>query len=243
LPTLARRRALQAYNLQMCGRYVTAEQASIEREFNLVRTEWQFPTNFNAAPSQTVPIVRIDGGNLQSGLVRWGLVPFFAKGKPGKYATFNARMESLTSSASFRGPWNRAQRCIVPALGFYEWHVKADGSKQPYFIHVEDQGVFGFAGLWERSRLDAATVMESCTIITMPANALMAEIHNTKARMPAILTRDMRETWLSGSPEAAAAALAPYPAERMIGYEVSSRVNSPRNNDEKLLEPLHVDVD
>jgi putative SOS response-associated peptidase YedK len=227
----------------MCGRYVSPEEASIEREFNLVRTEWQFPTNFNVAPSQTVPIVRIDGGNPASALVRWGLVPFFAKGKPGKYSTFNARAETLTSSASYRGAWAGARRCIVPALGFYEWHVRADGSKQPFFIHVEDQSVFGFAGLWERSRADAATVVESCTIITLPANEMMAQIHNTKARMPAILPRELRDVWLCGNPEAAAAALTPYPAERMVAYEVSTRVNSPRNNDEKLLEPLHVDVD
>ena len=209
----------------MCGRYVSPEEASIEREFNLVRSEWQFPANFNVAPSQSVPIVRVEDGNPKSVLVRWGLVPFFAKGKPGKYSTFNARAETLTTSSSYRGDWTGGRRCIIPALGFYEWHVKADGGKQPFFIHVEDQSVFGFAGLWERSRADASTVVESCTIITLPANELM------------------REAWLSGSPEAAAAALAPYPAERMVAYEVSPRVNSPRNNDEKLLEPLHVDVD
>ena len=231
------------YNRDMCGRYVSPEEASIEREFNLVRSEWQFPPNFNVAPSQTVPIVRVEDGNPKSALVRWGLVPFFAKGKPGKYSTFNARAETLTTSASYRGAWTGGRRCIIPALGFYEWHVKADGGKQPFFIHVEDQSVFGFAGLWERSRADASTVLESCTIITLPANELMAEIHNTKTRMPAILPRELREAWLSGSPEAAAAALAPYPAERMVAYEVSPRVNSPRNNDEKLLEPLHVDVD
>ena len=228
---------------EMCGRYVSPEEASIEREFNLVRSEWQFPANFNVAPSQTVPIVRVEDGSPKSALVRWGLVPFFAKGKPGKYSTFNARAETLTTSASYRGAWSDGRRCIIPALGFYEWHVKADGGKQPFFIHVEDQSVFGFAGLWERSRADASTVVESCTIITLPANELMAEIHNSKARMPAILSLELREAWLSGSPEDAAAALAPYPAERMVAYEVSPRVNSPRNNDEKLLEPLHVDVD
>jgi putative SOS response-associated peptidase YedK len=227
----------------MCGRYVSPEEASIEREFNLVRAEWQFPANFNVAPSQTVPIVRVEDGHPKSALVRWGLVPFFAKGKPGKYSTFNARAETLSSSASYRGAWAGARRCIIPALGFYEWHLKADGAKQPFYIQVEDQSIFGFAGLWERSRAEDSSVVESCTIITLPANEMMAQIHNTKARMPAILSRELRETWLSGSPEAAAAALAPYPAERMVAYEVSSRVNSPRNNDEKLLEPLHVDVD
>ncbi len=227
----------------MCGRYVSPEESSIEREFNLVRTEWQFPANFNVAPSQAVPIVRVDDGTLKGALLRWGLVPSFAKGKPGKYATFNARVETVATSASYRGPWRNAQRCIVPALGFYEWHVNRDGAKQPFFIHLDDQDVFGFAGLWERSRAESNTLVESCTIITMPANALMTEINNTKARMPAILARDMREAWLSGSTEAAAAALVTYPDEHMVAYAVSTRVNSPRNNDEKLLDPLHADAD
>jgi putative SOS response-associated peptidase YedK len=227
----------------MCGRYVSPDEASIEREFNLVRTEWQFPANFNTAPSQAVPAIRARESNLESVLLRWGLVPFFAKGKPGKYSTINARVETIESSASFRGPWEKGQRCIIPALGFYEWHVNADGSKQPFYIHLDDQPIFGFAGLWERSRIDADTVMESCTIITMPANGLMAGVHNSKGRMPAILARDMRDLWLFGSPQAAAAALVAYAEDRMIAYPVDPRVNSPRNNDESLLDPLLTDVD
>jgi putative SOS response-associated peptidase YedK len=77
----------------------------------------------------------------------------------------DARAETLASGALFGGPWKRGQRCIIPALGFYEWHVNAVGIKQPFYIHLDDQTIFGFAGLWED---------ESCTIITLPANALMA---------------------------------------------------------------------
>jgi putative SOS response-associated peptidase YedK len=218
-----------AYDCQVCGRYVSPDEASIEREFNLVRSEWQFPANFNTAPSQAVPAIRRRDSGREGVLLRWGLVPFFAQGKPGKYSTFNARRETLETSVSFRGPWNSGRRCIIPALGFYEWHVNADGSKQPFYIHLEDQDIFGFAGLWEG---------ETCTIITMPANALMAGIHNSKARMPGILAREAREVWLSGSPDAAAAALEAYPSDRMVAYPVDPRVNSPRNNDETLLDPL-----
>jgi putative SOS response-associated peptidase YedK len=128
-------------------------------------------------------------------------------------------------------------------VGFYEWHVNSDGTKQPFYIHLEDQPIFGFAGLWERSRADEGTVIESCTIITLQANALMAGVHNSKARMPAILPLDMRETWLFGGPEAAAAALVAYPDDRMIAYPVDARVNSSRNNDETLLDPLQTDPD
>ena len=218
----------------MCGRYVSPDDASIEREFHLVRTEWQFPANFNTAPSQTVPAIRARDADREGVLLRWGLVPFFATGKPGKYSTFNARSETLASSAIFRGPWKHGQRCIIPALGFYEWHVNADGTKQPFYIHLEDQAIFGFAGLWEG---------ETCTIITMPANALMASVHNSQARMPAILARDSRELWLFGTLEAAGAVLIAYPDDRMIAYPVDPRVNSPRNNDETLLDPLKTDAD
>jgi|SRR5882672_3964499 len=218
----------------MCGRYVSPDEASIEREFNLVRTEWQFPANFNVAPSLAVPAIRARSGVREGVLLRWGLAPLFAGGNPGRYSTFNARSETLASSAIFRGPWNRGQRCIIPALGFYEWHVNADGTKRPFYIHLDDQAIFGFAGLWEG---------ESCTIITMPANTLMAGVHNSKARMPAILAQGMREPWLFGNPEAAGAALAAYPDDRMIAYPVDPRVNSARNNDETLLDPLETNAD
>lgn len=222
----------------MCGRYVSPDEASLEREFNLVRAEWRFPPNFNVAPTQTVPAIRVDDGAAHAVPLRWGLVPFFAKGVPGKYSTINARIETIETGASYRGPWKRGQRCILPALGFYEWHVDAAGRKQPFFIHLGDQPVFGFAGLWDRSAGADGRVIESCTIITMPANRFMAEIHNVKVRMPAILTREGRQTWLRGDAGQARAALVPYPDELMEAYEVSTRVNSPRNNDEKLLDPL-----
>jgi len=218
----------------MCGRYVSADEASIEREFNLVRTEWQFPANFNIPPSSAVPAIRARGADREGALLRWGLVPHFGGGKPGKYNTFNARSETLASSVMFSGPWKRGQRCIIPARGFYEWHVNADGTKQPFYIHLEDQTIFGLAGLWEG---------ETCTVITMPANTLMAGIHNSQARMPAILPRDSRESWLFGALEAVGAALVAYPADRMIAYPVSPRVNSPRNNDETLLDRSETDAD
>jgi putative SOS response-associated peptidase YedK len=135
----------------------------------------------------------------------------------------------------------RGQRCILPAVGFYEWHLNDDGSKQPFYITCADQPVFGFAGLWDSSKRDDGTVVESCTIITMPPNALMAEIHNAKQRMPMILAFENIEAWLEGSADDAHAALMPYPAELMAAWPVSARVNSPKNNDAKLLSPWKSD--
>jgi putative SOS response-associated peptidase YedK len=218
----------------MCRRYVSPDAASIAHEFNPAHGDWGFPANFNTAPSQQVPAVRAINGKTEGVLLRWGI---------GKAGTFNTRIETLATSGRSRASWKQGRRCIIPALGFYEWHVDPDGIKRPFYVHVDDQDVFGFAGLWERSGMDANTVTEWCTIITMPANSLMAEIDNAKARMPAILRREQRGLWLFGAEESAATALAAYANERMIAYATSSRVDAPQNNDESLLEPLQTDVD
>jgi putative SOS response-associated peptidase YedK len=223
----------------MCGRYVSPDEASIEREFNLVRTEWQFPPSFNVAPTQSVPIVRTIDGVRHGALLRWGLIPFFARGVPTKYSTINARIETVQTAASYRGPWKRAQRCLVVVRGFYEWQVQADGkTKIPFYITMNDQDVAAFAGLWDSSKTDAGDYIESCTHITVPANRLVGEIHNTKHRMPAILAKEDREAWLTGTPDEAWATLKPYPDDHMVAWPVSTRVNSPKNNEAKLIEPV-----
>jgi putative SOS response-associated peptidase YedK len=223
----------------MCGRYVSPDEATIEREFNLVRSEWQFPPSYNVAPTQDVPIVRAYKAGERTGTrVHWGLIPFWAKGVQPKYSTINATVEKLKDGATWRGPWKRGQRCILPALGFYEWQVQADGKrKQPFYITLNDQDVFGFAGLWDSSTGADGVDVESCTIVTMPANRLMTEIHNVKHRMPAILAKEDREVWLSGSPDEAFATIKQYPDTHMLAVPVSTRVGSPKNNDAKLIEP------
>src|SRR5450759_5432151 len=113
----------------MCGRYVSPDEASIEREFNLVHADWKFPASFNVAPTQEVPVVRIREAGRQGLRLRWGLIPFFAHGIPPKYSTINARIETVETAPSYRGPWKRAQRCIQVAAGFYEWHLSVDGQK------------------------------------------------------------------------------------------------------------------
>jgi putative SOS response-associated peptidase YedK len=100
------------------------------------------------------------------------LNPFLAKGVQPKYSTINATVEKLTDAATWRGPWNRSQRSILPILGFYEWKVQANGKKkQPFYITLNDQDVFGFAGLWDTSTGANGVAIASCAIVTMPANA------------------------------------------------------------------------
>jgi putative SOS response-associated peptidase YedK len=222
----------------MCGRYVNPATAEAERYFAVHLIHWHFERSYNVAPTQPVPVVRLADAQREGLMMRWGLVPFFAKGVPPKYSTINATIEKLTDGPSWRGPWKRGQRCILPAAGFYEWHVNEDGTKTPFYITMADQPVFGFAGLWDRSVTAEGVALESCTIITMPPNALMAEIHNAKQRMPAILQQADIEAWLTGSTDEARAALKPYPDDLMHAQKVSTRVNSPKNNHESLIEPV-----
>ena len=127
------------------------------------------------------------------------------------------------------------------ASGFYEWHLLPDGkSKQPYFIKPADQDSFAFAGLWDASRADDGTTIYSFSIITLPASPLMAQIHNTKRREPAMLTAADCRTWLGGTAEQGRALLQPYPDELLVSWPVSRRVNSPSSNDEKLLQPVEI---
>jgi len=221
----------------MCGRYVSPDEASIEREFTLVRAEWQFPPSYNVAPTQDVPVVRMTkAGERVGALMHWGLIPYWAKGVPPKYSTINATVEKLAEAATWRDPWKRGQRCIMPALGFYEWQLLPDGkNKQPYYVTLNDQDIFGFAGLWDSSTGADGVTVQSCTIVTMPANRLMSEIHNVKHRMPAILAREDRDTWLAGTPNDAFAVIKQYPDTHLVATPVSKRVNTPKNNDSELI--------
>jgi putative SOS response-associated peptidase YedK len=225
----------------MCGRYISPDEASIEREFNLVRQDQNLSPSYNVAPTQMVPVVRAVDGTRKLETLRWGLIPFFAKGESPKYSTINARIETVETAASYRGPWKRGQRCLQIATGFFEWHLDEAGRKAPYFIHLNDQPIFGFAGLWDRSIKADGTAVESVVHITMPANDLMKSIHNTGSnphRMPAILRREDQEAWLAGSVDDARSVLKQYDAGLMVAYEVSTRVNTPKNNDVTLIDPV-----
>jgi putative SOS response-associated peptidase YedK len=225
----------------MCGRYVSPDQAAVEREFGLVHQEWQFPPSWNVCPTDGVPVIRIYKGERQGLRMRWGLVPFFAKGVPLKASTINARIETLETAATWRGCWEREQRCLQVATGFYEWHIDSAGQKAPYYIHLADQPMFTFASLWDRSFKADGTAVESCALITMPANELMREIHNAGSspyRMPAILRGEDREAWLKGTAAEARAVLKPYESGLMVAHRVGPRVNSPKNNDAGLTEAM-----
>lgn len=169
-------------------------------------------------------------------LLHWGLVPFWSKDKKIGYRTINARAETVASKPTFRAAF-RHRRCLIPADGFYEWQTQP-GGKQPYYITLQEQGLFAFAGLWEQWRGDNDEVLESCTLIVTEANALMQPIHH---RMPVILDPKDYDTWLDPANAAKrepAALLKPYPAQRMAAYPVSREVNNPKHTDASCIAPL-----
>ena len=228
----------------MCGRYVAPDAADIERHWNIRHVRNPIDrVNYNTAPTHLVPALRrgVDG-DAQLAALRWGLIPFWARGVAPKYGTINATIERMQEAPTYRGPWRRGQRCIVAAYGFYEWQTRPGPGgkpvKQPYYIRIGDQEMFGMAGLWDASTDADGDTVESCTLLTMPANRIMATIHNGRERMPAILERADHEAWLSGAPEEALDCLKPYADELMIARPVSSRVNSPKNNDAALVDEV-----
>ena len=223
----------------MCGKYILAQAAKAERAMGIRRGRWDYPLSYRVLPSEEVPVVIAACGEREAALMRWGLIPWWAHGVALRASTINATVERIDTAPSYRDPWQRAQRCIMPMAGFYEPHVNEDGSRDPFFLHLIEREVFGVAGLWERSRRADGSYVVSCTLITVPANRLLAEVHNGKLRMPALLAEADHDAWLMGTAEQARAVLKPYPDEEMVAWRVSRRVNSPRlPNDATLIEPV-----
>jgi putative SOS response-associated peptidase YedK len=205
--------------------------------------------NADAIPSQRVPLLRVirDSGDAKELVeARWGLIPGWSNGEPAKdrsgrpLTTFNAKIETFRTSATYRDAWSRGQRCLVPVRGFYEWQAQPPDWQRTvrHYITVNDQELSCFAGLWDRSIKAEGTIVESVTIITMPANELMKQIHNSRKRerrrellpederrMPAILRKEDQETWLTGTAEEAWSVLKQYASGHMVAWPVDGPVD------------------
>ena len=224
----------------MCGRFTLRAPASIVAEQFAVLDADPLEPRFNIAPTQTVVAVRReperDASSRRLVLLKWGLVPSWAKDPKIGNSLINARAESVADKPAFRAAFRR-RRCLIVADGFYEWQ-RTGGKKQPYFIRLVDDRPFAFAGLWEAWEGPDHTSLESCTLITTEANALMEPIHN---RMPVILAPNDYDRWLDPAiqqPEHLQTLLRPYPSDAMLAYPVSSHVNSPRNEDAGCIAPV-----
>jgi|SRR5579883_1868812 len=220
----------------MCGRYtLTTPAEAMQRLFGFTGALPNWPARYNIAPTQPVPVVRLTADRRRREIVqlRWGLVPAWAKDLSMGATLINARAEGIESKPAFRAAF-RARRCLVPADSFFEWR-KSGASRTPYRIGLaggtpEAMAPFAFAGLWERWTPAGGEAVESCTIVTTEANERLRDIHG---RMPVILDPADFAAWLDPAtpPAAALALLKPYPAEAMMLYPVSTRVNSVRFDD------------
>lgn len=227
----------------MCGRFLNKlPAAEIARIFRTKNATPNYPLRFNIAPTDPVLAVRVNRktGERSLDALRWGLVPHWAKDLKFGVRCINARAETLETTPAFRDAFE-SRRCLIPASGFYEWK-KSGNSKIPYAIVPTAAPLFAFAGLWaswrDKAAGESAEWIRSCAIVTGAPNALLEPIHD---RMPVILPEEAWAAWLSeeaAEPEALRALLQPIPAERMKVYSVSSRVNSVKNDDEGLIEPM-----
>src|SRR5262249_44018384 len=222
----------------MCGRYVLkAPFSEIARLYNITNN-LNLEPRYNIPPTEDVPVVRSRDAKRTLDMLRWGLVPWWAKDIKVSFANINAKAETIAEKPAFRDAF-KERRCIIPADGFYEWKKLDPKAKQPYAIVMRDRSVFGFAGLWERWKDKASgKIVQSCSIITTTPNEVCAPIHD---RMPAILEPKDYEWWLgekSAERCQSMAMLKPYPAEAMEAYPVSTRVGNVKNTDAALFEPL-----
>ncbi len=220
----------------MCSRYnLTATLEAVRDHFGAVGGE-PFPPRYNIAPTQPTLIVRLDHARARElALVRWGVIPSWAK-DPARLANlFNARGETATEKASFRGAM-RHRRCLIPATGFYEWTGKP-GARQPHLIRPRDGGLLAFAGLWENWLGADGSEIDTMAILTVAANGTMAPLHD---RMPAILARDDFDAWLDTrgfSAEMAAEMLRPASDDLLEHITVDPRLNNARNEGPELVRP------
>ena len=217
----------------MCGRYTLRHDIqAIAQEFHVAPSLQPVP-RYNIAPTQEVVSV-LQNGDAHLELLRWGLIPSWAKEESIGSKMINARAETLAEKPSFKRLLH-SKRCLVVADGFYEWRQEGRGPKTPMYITLKDGELFAFAGLWDAWKDADGQVIRTCTIITTEPNELMASIHT---RMPAILPRDAREIWLDTAlrdEHALLPLLAPYPADQMAVRPVSRLVNDPRREGTELI--------
>lgn len=241
----------------MCGRFTLRTPASnLAGWFLKASLDLNFPSlrpRYNIAPSQLIACVRRKPGEaqeLEEARLQWGLIPPWSKDGKASYSTINARAETVHEKPSFRSPF-RSRRCLVVADGFYEW-IREGSVKRPFYITMADDQPFCMAGIWERWTSGEKSI-ESVAIITTTANGLMARIHD---RMPVIIPPSEFHRWLEAdvppankndaeSQQRAAAAtaslqelLCPFPEEAMAAREVSTFVNSVRNESPECIAEL-----
>jgi putative SOS response-associated peptidase YedK len=206
----------------MCSRYFLDADGNIIAYTFRVPVDGGLRKRYNIAPTQEAPVIRLADGNRELAMLRWGLVPSWAKDLAVGNKMINARAESVAEKPAFRQALEK-RRCIVPATGFYEW-TGAPGQKQPHAVTFPDQPVFAFAGLWERWKDASGKPVETFAIVTTDANETVASIHD---RMPVIIPVEQADQWLQAETAEAVKLLAPHAGATTI-RAVTRRMSDPR---------------
>lgn len=222
----------------MCGRFTLQNPSDVLADLFDLDEVPDLKPRYNIAPTQTVPAIRsgIQDEPREIAMLRWGLIPFFAKDMKMGARMINARSETVASKPSFRAAFKR-RRCLVPADGFYEWR-KEGGEKFPFHIHMADYKVFAMAGLYERWKNPEGGVVESCTVLTTEPNEEMKPIHD---RMPVILAPEDWDLWLDPGVESAdliQPLLTPWEGDKLLPQSVTKFVNNARHEGPECLEHL-----
>jgi putative SOS response-associated peptidase YedK len=222
----------------MCGRFARRSTQQVLADWFGVELEdmpW-FAPSYNAAPQSVQPVVRLsrDSGKREFALLRWGLVPSWARDAKVGYTTINARAEEAAQKPAYREALKK-RRCLVPADAFYEWQKLDAKTRQPFAFALKSGEPYALAGLWERWQPKGGEPLETFTILTTDPNELTEPMHN---RMPVILEKKDYERWLEPGDPARLPLdlLRPFPAEKMVAWPVNERVGNVRNNDAQLLE-------
>ncbi|WP_017381469.1 SOS response-associated peptidase [Paenisporosarcina sp. TG-14] len=219
----------------MCGRYsLFANFQEIEERFGQATFDVDdYEESYNIAPSQMVLSVINDGSKNRLGFLKWGLIPPWAKDEKVGYKMINARSETVHEKPSFRNALKN-KRCLIVADSFYEWK-RTDGRKVPMRIKMKNDELFAMAGLWESWKTPNGKLVHTCTILTTEPNDLMSTIHD---RMPVILKQQDEYKWLNPAVKNGddlKRYMVPLEDGLLEAYEVSDKVNSPKNNDPELI--------
>ena len=216
----------------MCGRFAFYSPSEATAALFGVSGSLTVEPRYNIAPTQYLAAIRNDEGQgRELVMLRWGLVPFWAKDPSIGNRMINARVETVAEKPAYRTAYRR-RRCLVLADGFYEWH-KEGSVKTPYYISLESGGPFALAGLWEHwQSKETDESLQTATLITTAANEFMATLHH---RMPVILVPATADRWMAGDDLQADTIAADCPA--LSAWPVNRRVNNARNEGDDLIEP------
>jgi putative SOS response-associated peptidase YedK len=220
----------------MCGRFLISKKVDeITERFHVEVEEDKYAPIYNAAPSQLLPVINNAGVN-QLKFYKWGLIPFWAKDPGIGNKMINARSETLSEKPAFKHLL-KAKRCLIVADGFYEWKKTTQG-KTPMCIRLKNNDLFAMAGLWDCWKDAEGRNVHSFCIITCEANDFMKPIHQ---RMPVIFTQNQERLWLDdqASETVVKSMLKPLDSSFLHAYEVSNKLNNPRNNFEEVSLPLY----